>query len=301
MAAVIRVANEQDQIDQELAATSGADPDTEFVRRSRLFRTRGLSLDTSLVTNHSVEQALAAMKARGVLGAGTVRRVAIVGPGLDIADKDVGFDVFPQQTVQPFAVLDSLERLGLAPAAGDPDIVLLDISPRVIDHVTRARARAAKTVGYTLNLALPRSTPWLPELRAYWKTFGDRIGAPAQASAPKAMAELADLRAVRVRPSAVQRLSVLDLNIVAERLDDAAFDLVIATNVFIYYDVVEQALAMANVGAMLKPGAFLLANVSAPVLMSAPLRRVDATTTVYARAAGENITDRIVWYRADVN
>ena len=105
-AAVVRVASEQDQIDQELGATSGGDPMTEFVQRSRLFRTRGLSLDTSLVANYSVEQALAAMKARGLLKPGAVRRVAIVGPGLDFADKDVGFDVYPQQTLQPFAVLD---------------------------------------------------------------------------------------------------------------------------------------------------------------------------------------------------
>lgn len=300
MAAVIRVATEQDQIDQELAATSGGDPGTEFVRRSRLFRTRGLSLDTSLVSNHAVEQALSAMQARGALTAGSVRRVAIVGPGLDFADKDVGFDAYPQQTVQPFAVLDSLKRLGLA-AAADPDIVLLDISPRVIDHVTRARARAGKTMGYTLNLPLPRSTPWLPEVRAYWKAFGGQIGAPAQPAAAKAVAALADVRAVRVRPSAVQRLSVLDLNIVTERLDGEAFDLVIATNVFIYYDTLEQALALANVEAMMKPGGFLLANVSAPGLASVTLRAMDTTTTVFARAATENVLDRIVWYRAPVN
>ena len=48
LAAVMRVASEQDQIDQELGATSGGDAVTEFVQRSRLFRTRGLSLDTSL-------------------------------------------------------------------------------------------------------------------------------------------------------------------------------------------------------------------------------------------------------------
>jgi hypothetical protein len=171
----------------------------------------------------------------------------------------------------------------------------------VIDHVTRARARADRSVGYTLNVLLPRSTPWLPGVRDYWKTFGDRIGAPAAASAAAAVAELADVRAVRARPSAVQRLSVLDLNIVTERLDGEAFDLVIATNVFIYYDTLEQALAMSNVAAMLKPGAFLLANVSAPDLTSAALRPVDATSTVYSRGATENILDRIVWYRAAVN
>jgi len=302
-AAVVRVASEQEQIDQELGATSGGDSITEFVRRSRLFRTRGLSLDTSLVTNYSVEQALAAMKARGLIEPGAVRRVAIVGPGLDFADKDVGFDVYPQQTLQPFAVLDSLKRLGLAPSPGDPEIVLLDISPRIVDHVTRARARAAKNVGYTLNLPLPRATPWLPEVRTYWQTFGDRIGAPAQTQASKATAGLAELRAVRARPSSVQRLSVLNVNIVTDRVDMEAFDLVIATNVFIYYDVLDQALALANVEAMLRPGAFLLANFSAPTLTSVPIRPLDTTTTLYARApdANENILDFIVWYQARAN
>ena len=303
LAAVIRVASEQDQIDQELAATSSSDPMTEFVERSRLFRTRGLSLDASLIPNYSVEQALAAMKARGLLEPGSVRRVAIVGPGLDFADKNVGFDIYPEQTVQPFAVLDSLKRLGLAPSPADPEIVLLDISPRIIDHVTQARARAARNIGYTLNLLLPSSTPWLPEIRAYWQTFGNQIGAPAQAPASKAIADVAQLRAVRARPSAVQRMSVLNVNIVTERLDGEAFDLVIATNVFIYYDLFEQALAMSNVEAMLKPGAFLLANFSAPDLRSVTIRPVETTTTLYARglAVNENILDFIVWYKAHAN
>jgi len=303
IAAVMRVASEQDQIDQELGATSGGDPITEFVQRSRLFRTRGLSLDTSLIPNYSVEQALAAMKARGLLRPGSVRRVAVVGPGLDFADKDVGFDIYPQQTLQPFAVLDSLKRLGLAPSPGDPEIVLLDISPRIIDHVTQARARAAKNIGYTLNLPLPRSTPWLPEVRTYWQTFGDQIGVRTEVPTSKVTADVADLRAVRARPSAVRQMSVLNVNIVTDRLDGEAFDLVIATNVFVYYDALEQALAMSNVEAMLKPGAFLLANFSAPPLRSVTLRPVETMTTVYARARGvsEQILDFIVWYQAPSN
>jgi len=302
-AAVVRVASEQEQIDQELDATSGADPNAEFVKRSRLFRTRGLSLDTSFVSNYSIEQALAALKARGLIAPGAVRRVAIVGPGLDFANKDVGFDIYPQQTLQPFAVLDSLKRLGLAPSPGDPDIVLLDISPRITGHVMQARERAAKNVGYTLNLLLPKSTPWLPEVRTYWQTFGDQIGAAARAPTTKATADLAEWRAVRVRPSAVQRMSVLNANIVTERLDGHAFDLVIATNVFIYYDVLEQALALSNVEAMLKPGSFLLANVSAPMLTSVTIRPVDTTTTRYTspRNGTEDILDFIVWYKASEN
>ena len=34
----------------------------------------------------------------------SVRRVAIVGPGLDFTDKAEGFDFYPQQTIQPFAL-----------------------------------------------------------------------------------------------------------------------------------------------------------------------------------------------------
>ncbi len=301
--AVTRVASEQEQIDEELGATSGGEPMTEFVKRSRLFRARGLSLDTSLGPNYSVELALAAMKARGLLEPGSVRRVAIVGPGLDFADKDVGFDVYPQQTLQPFAVLDSLKRLGLAPSADDPEIVLLDISPRIIDHVAQARARAARNIGYTLNLPLPKSTPWVPEVRAYWQAFGDQIGGPAQAPRSKAMADLVELRAVRARPSAVRRMSVRDVNVVTQRLDGESFDLVVATNVFIYYDVVEQALALSNVEHMLKPGAFLLANFSAPDLTSVTIRPVETTQTVYAHArdVNERILDFIVWYKAHAN
>jgi hypothetical protein len=298
-AAVIRVANEQDEIEQELGATAGGDPVTEFARRSRLYRTRGLSLDTSLLPNYSVDRALTAMKAKGLLKPGSVRRVAIVGPGLDFADKDVGFDFYPLQTLQPFAVLDSLTRLGLTPSPGSPEIVLLDISPRIIDHVTQARARAVKNVGYTLNLPLPASTPWQPEVRMYWQAFGGRIGEPFAARTPKEMAGLAELRAVRARPSAVQRMSVLNHDIVTDRLDGQAFDLVVATNVFVYYDRFQQALALSNVGAMLNPGGFLLANVSAPDLKSIPIHPVETTTTVYARTGNETIRDFIVWYGAN--
>ena len=301
LAAVIRVANEQEQIQQELNTTGGGDPVTEFAQRSRLYRTRGLSLDTSLMPNYSVEQALAAMKGRGLFKPGTIKRVAVVGPGLDFADKDVGFDFYPQQTLQPFAVLDSLTRLGLAPSPGGAEIVLLDISPRIIDHITQARARAVRNTGYTLNLPLPKSNPWQPEVRTYWQTFGDRIGTPVPARTSNTIAGLAELRAIRVRPSVVQRMSVQDLNIVTERLDGEVFDLVIATNVFIYYDVLEQALALSNVEAMLRPGGFLLANFSAPKLTSLTIRPVGTTTTLYARAANENIRDFILWYRAHSN
>jgi hypothetical protein len=179
--------------------------------------------------------------------------------------------------------------------------VLLDISPRIIDHVAQARARAVKNTGYAMNLPLPMGTPWQPGLRTYWQTFGDQIGEPSPVRTSKAIAELAELRAVRARPSVVQRMSVLNVNIVTERLDAQAFDLVIATNVFIYYDLFEQALAMSNIEAMLRPGGFLLANFSAPQLTSITIRPIETTTTLYARTVNENIRDFIVWYGTRAN
>jgi chemotaxis methyl-accepting protein methylase len=136
--------------------------------------------------------------------------------------------------------------------------------------------------------------------------FGDRIGAPAPAAVPKAISDQAEVRAVQATPAAVQRMSVVDLNIVTERLDREAgdaFDLVIATNVFIYYDVLEQALALANIEAMLAPGAFLLANFAAPQVRTLTIRPVDTHTTVYGKAqnGAESLLEFLVWYRARAN
>ena len=294
LTAIERVAREQVDQSDELGAAGTGDAVTDFERRSRLFRSRGLSLDTSLAPNFALEQSLAAMKARGLVSAGAVTRVAIIGAGLDFADKDGGFDFYPQQTVQPFAVLDSLRRLGLAPADGNAEIVALDISPRVIDHITRARQRAAAGNSYTLRLPLPRDRGWLPDFTAYWKTFGSRIGTVAPASVTTAIAGQADVRAVRLSPATVQRVSVVDLNAITQRLDGQRFDLVIATNVLVYYDALDQAIAMSNVDAMLSSDGFLLSNTQLPVTGASSMELVDSLTTLYT---GDRKGDRILWYR----
>jgi predicted TPR repeat methyltransferase len=54
------------------------------------------------------------------------------------------------------------------------------------------------------------------------------------------------------------------MNIVYQRMDEAdpdkKFDLIIGTNIFIYYGAFEQSMARANLAAMLKPGGFALSN-----------------------------------------
>ena len=58
------------------------DPGAESLDRRTLFRNRGLTFNTSIFVNLAIEQALEAIKAKGLLRPGTVRRIAIVGPGL---------------------------------------------------------------------------------------------------------------------------------------------------------------------------------------------------------------------------
>jgi chemotaxis methyl-accepting protein methylase len=48
------------------------------------------------------------------------------------------------------------------------------------------------------------------------------------------------------------------------------FDLVVATNVLVYYDVFEQALALSNAAAMLRPGGLVVTNTA--VLPTTPIR-----------------------------
>ncbi len=46
----------------------------------------------------------------------------------------------------------------------------------------------------------------------------------------------------------MQRVTVSDLNIVTDRLDGDGLNLILATNVFVYYDVFDQVLALAKGG-----------------------------------------------------
>ena len=138
---------------------------TSLLDRASLFSDRGVSLDTSILPDFSIEQTLRDLKKRGVLREGQVTRVAVIGPGLDFIDKseESGYDYYPQQTVQPFALYDSLVRLGLA-KANALSMSILDVSPRVIDHIQRARERARKNTGYVIQLPRDVSRPWPPEL-----------------------------------------------------------------------------------------------------------------------------------------
>jgi len=121
--------------------------------RSQEFEQRGISLDSNLWPDYDLDLTLQTLLDSGKLKPNSIRRVAIVGPGLDFVNKQQGVDYYPPQITQPFAVLDTLFRLGLA----KPDAVELytfDISSRVNLHLDMARKSAAQGQPYTVQL------PW---------------------------------------------------------------------------------------------------------------------------------------------
>ncbi|HEV2913922.1 MAG TPA: class I SAM-dependent methyltransferase [Pyrinomonadaceae bacterium] len=272
-------------------------PSEEFAERSRLYRARGLSSDTSILPNFAIEESLKLMQSRGLLAAGSVRRVAIIGPGLDFTDKQSGYDFYPQQTIQPFAVIDTLVRLGLSKADA-LQVTTFDLSPRVNDHLERARLRAHRGQSYVVQLPRDPQAQWKPETIRYWERFGDRIGDPAPAvSVPQSAGEL-KIRAVRIRPAVVSRIIPVDTNIVLQRAElppSERFDLIVATNIFVYYDTLDQSLAMANIERMMRPGGVMLSN---NALLELPFSRVHSIgyeTVVYSDRPDDG--DHIVWYQ----
>src|SRR5262249_2496642 len=208
------------------------DASAEFAERSKLYATRGLSADTSILPNFAIDRTLASLKSKQLLQPGSVRRVGVIGPGLDFTDKQDGYDFYPQQTIQPFAVIDSLIRLGLA----DPArlrVTTFDLNPRVNDHLNRAAAAATRGEGYVIQLPRDPAARWHPDLVNYWWTFGDKIAAEAPAvRLPPGVADVT-IRAVKVKPAVVRLVDTEDTNIVLQRPEPAPedqFDLLIATN-----------------------------------------------------------------------
>jgi len=128
----------------------------------------------------------------------------------------------------------------------------------------------------------------------YWERFGDQIGSATPPAALPPGLEGLELRAVRVRAELAARVQPIDLNLVLERLEGEAFDLIVATNVLIYYDVFEQCLALKNVERMLRPGGFLLSNNAVLELPSSRVRSAGYLTASYSHEG-----DHIVWYRRE--
>ena len=105
-------------------------------------------------------------------------------------------------------------------------------------------------------------------------------------------------RAVRIRSEIVASVKPVNMNIVFQRLPLAEpdkFDLIIGTNIFIYYGPFEQALARANVSSMLKPNGLLLTNELLEDKVSSGL--VEAARTEITASTNPLITEHMICYR----
>jgi SAM-dependent methyltransferase len=292
-----RVVQEQNTIRKQVdQAERESNQETGLSERSRVFRDRGISVDTTILSSFGIDGALRDMAERAVLQKGSITRLAVIGPGLDFTDKGFGYDFYPLQTLQPFAVYDSLVRLGLA-ERGKIEITAFDISHEVLEHLRRTRERAKRGENYVVQL--PREYwPFAPEAVQYWRSFGSEIGAPVAPIRPPAALTGLETRAVAIRPEVVLSCKPVDLNIVLEEFDRSAtrpFDLIVATNVFVYYDTFEQALALRNIATLLKPGGFFLTNDWLPHVPQIPMRSVGYTAVRYGESGDWG--DNVFWWQ----
>jgi hypothetical protein len=289
---LVRFATEQRGYQETLksASSSGDASKTLFVRGT-LFERRGLSADTSLLPNYAVEDTLSAMLRRGALSPARIRNIAVIGAGLDFADKRDGYDFYPVQTIQPFAVLEAVLRLGLADPRG-LRLVAFDLNPAVNAHLRQLAERARAGRPYLVHLPRDPEADWTREAISYWEHFGERIGSPASGmSAPKGVI----IRAVAVRPELASRIEARDLNVVGQVVEGEAFDLVVATNILVYYDRFQQVLAMAGIARMMSSGGVFLSNTVLPAQRPAALEYLGRRSVSYS--ASGSYGDDIVAYR----
>ena len=244
-----------------------------------------------MLTQFAVDRAICGLRDRGLLPNRPVARVAIVGPGLDFADKQEGFDFYPPQSLQPFTLVDSLLRCELA-SRSSLRVTTLDVSPRVNAHLRAAVSRG------TYRLVFPWNTDagWTEEAAGYWKRAGDRIGVPSAVDATPLLPGVR-ARAVTVAPEIVRMIRPLEASIVSDRVDlpdRERFDLVVATNVLLYYDTFEQTLALDAIAAMLRPGGVLLTNDAVLEVPGIPIRSQGYISVPFSKRQGDG--ERMVFY-----
>jgi hypothetical protein len=256
------IRDEREYAREQSAAGQRGDADSVLMTRATIYKDRGLSFDTSLEPDFAIDTMLKQMVRDKFAAPGSIRRIAVIGPGLDFADKRIGLDFYPVQTLQPFAILESVLRLGLG-RSGDVRVVACDLNPSVLAHVERLAARGREGRPYVVQLPNDPRNGWTPEMVSYWRNFGDLLGTPARPLSPPEFFKGLDVRAVAIRPQFAEHVSGQNLDMVAQQLDlppGGGFDLVIATNVFVYYNFFEQAMAMQNISHMMNHGGFFLVN-----------------------------------------
>jgi hypothetical protein len=226
-----------------------------------------------------------------------IRRVLIIGPGLDLAPRTGLLEDAPPESYQPWTVIDALIALGLS-RRGSLTVIGADINPRVVDHIARARTSPPEL---TL-VSIPESATvhLTEEYRAYFNQIGTGIATGFIPPRSPVSAHL--YKTLQPSANVAQSLSAEQLDVVTSRLSSAPFDLIIATNILPYFDDTQLMLAISNVAAMLAPGGVFLHNEPRPALGDITeavglrfeqLRRV----TIASVSGGPPLTDVVMLHR----
>ena len=221
-----------------------------------LYHDRGLSTDTAVEAGYLVHLGLATLQAAEP--SRRIRRVLIIGPGLDLAPRTGLIEAGPPESYQPYALIDSLVSLGLA-RLDDLVVVGADVNPRVVRHLETA---GSGDVSLTLVSGVGNSDTVTLEkdYREYFARIGAAIGLPLPTPELPARYSGHLRKALLVRPAVTGLLRGVQLDVATQRIAGEKFDLVVATNVLPYLDDTLLTIAVANVAEMLDPGGVLLHN-----------------------------------------
>ena len=224
---------------------------------SSLYQTRGHSTDTQIEANYAVYTAMAALKAQSP--STQIRRVLIIGPGLDFAPRTDLIDAFGPQSYQPFAVADAL--LGLKFAQRESlRIHCADINDRVVDYFQGLRRYRAIKLSVLSGVRDTASHPLTGDFKDYFCNLGESIGVESAIEVPAPFSSHLK-KSLLIRDEITGLISVDRLNIITERyVPSPQYDLVVVTNVFPYFNQTELLFALTNIAAMLKPGGYLIHN-----------------------------------------
>jgi SAM-dependent methyltransferase len=235
---------------KEFVAQRSSDPANAV---EALYHSRGFSTDTAVEAGYVVYLGLGVVKS--LHADRPIRRVLIVGPGLDLAPRTGFLEEGPPESYQPWAVIDALLQLGLS-RADDLEVVGGDINPRVVSHLRRER-RFPPTLHLVSGIGATATTTPSDDYREYFASLGRALDSK---SAGSTTADGHFTKTVRVDPRSARILNAEALDIVTERLQGGPFDLIVATNILPYFDDSELLLAIANIASMLAPGGVFLHN-----------------------------------------
>ena len=233
----------------------------EFAGAGDVYQRRGLSTDTSVEAGYAVYVGLAALHA--LEPARRIKRVLVLGPGLDLAPRTGLVDAGTPQSYQPFAVVDALVALGL----GGLDTVrirALDINPRVTDWIVRARGTRPR-LALISSVDARAGVRFSDDYREYFSNVGRKVGReqPLTGAGPGRLA-----KTIEVAPGVTDAIDAGTADIVVDRLDET-FDLIVVTNVLPYLADRDLLLAITNIVRMLAPGGVLLHNETRPLVAEA--------------------------------